>query len=347
MTSPPPSGPDAAASIADTVAVIGAGSIGIAWTIVFASAGIRVRIFEAAPGVRRAAIGEVTNMLGELSEAGLLDEPVATILERVQVVDSLEAAVSGADFVQECVIEDLGVKQQLFAQLDALTDPRVVLASSTSTITASAFAAGLAGRERCLVVHPANPPYFLRVAEVVPASFTAASTVATARALLVRARMTPIVLGREIEGFAFNRLQGAMLREAYCLVRDGVVSAEDIDTLVREGLGLRWSVIGPFTTSELNTRGGLRRHAEVLGPVYARIALERGDDNPWNPDTIEHVATTIERRLPHPGWEDNVRERDRAMMRLASLLRQFDNPLADVRPRREDLAGATPMTAPQ
>ncbi|WJL96346.1 3-hydroxyacyl-CoA dehydrogenase NAD-binding domain-containing protein [Microbacterium sp. ET2] len=250
MTSPPPSGPDAAASIADTVAVIGAGSIGIAWTIVFASAGIRVRIFEAAPGVRRAAIGEVTNMLGELSEAGLLDEPVATILERVQVVDSLEAAVSGADFVQECVIEDLGVKQQLFAQLDALTDPRVVLASSTSTITASAFAAGLAGRERCLVVHPANPPYFLRVAEVVPASFTAASTVATARALLVRARMTPIVLGREIEGFAFNRLQGAMLREAYCLVRDGVVSAEDIDTLVREGLGLRWSVIGPFTTSE-------------------------------------------------------------------------------------------------
>ncbi|WP_141939486.1 3-hydroxyacyl-CoA dehydrogenase [Microbacterium sp. SLBN-154] len=347
MTSPPPARPDAAASVADTVAVIGAGSIGIAWTIIFASAGIRVRIFEAAPGVRRAAMDEVAHMLGELSGAGLLDEPVATVLKRVEVLESLEAAVSGAHFVQECVIEDLGVKQSLFAQLDALTDPRVVLASSTSTITASAFAAGLARRERCLVVHPANPPYFLRVAEVVPAPFTAASTVATARALLLRARLTPIVLGREIEGFAFNRLQAAMLREAYCLVRDGVVSAEDIDTLVREGLGLRWSVIGPFTTSELNTRGGLRRHAEVLGPVYARIAVERGGDNPWNPDTIEHVASTIEQRLPHPAWEDNVRERDRAMMRLASLLQHFDNPLADVRPRREDLAGVTPMTAPQ
>lgn len=347
MTSPSPLRPAVEAEPTDTVAVIGAGSIGIAWTIVFASAGIRVRVFEAAPAVRRAAIDEVAHMLGELSEAGLLEEPVSVVLERVVVLESLEAAVSGADFVQECVIEDLGVKRTLFAQLDALTDPRVVLASSTSTITASAFADGLVGRERCLVVHPANPPYFLRVAEVVPAPFTSDSTVATARALLVRARLTPIVLGREIEGFAFNRLQAAMLREAYCLVRDGVVSAEDVDTLVREGLGLRWSVIGPFTTSELNTRGGLRRHAEVLGPVYARIALERGGDNPWNPDTIEHVATTIEQRLPHRTWEDNVRERDRAMMRLASLLQHFDNPLAEVRPRRDDLAVVTPVTAPQ
>lgn len=347
MTSPSPLRPAVEAEPTDTVAVIGAGSIGIAWTIVFASAGIRVRVFEAAPAVRRAAIDEVAHMLDELSEAGLLEEPVSVVLERVVVLESLEAAVSGADFVQECVIEDLGVKRTLFAQLDALTDPRVVLASSTSTITASAFADGLVGRERCLVVHPANPPYFLRVAEVVPAPFTSDSTVATARALLVRARLTPIVLGREIEGFAFNRLQAAMLREAYCLVRDGVVSAEDVDTLVREGLGLRWSVIGPFTTSELNTRGGLRRHAEVLGPVYARIALERGGDNPWNPDTIEHVATTIEQRLPHRTWEDNVRERDRAMMRLASLLQHFDNPLAEVRPRRDDLAVATPVTAPQ
>ncbi|KAA9106577.1 3-hydroxyacyl-CoA dehydrogenase [Microbacterium rhizomatis] len=332
MTSPPPLGSSTASHVAETVAVIGAGSIGIAWAVVFASAGVRVQMFETAAGVREGALGEVESMLNDLSRAGLLAEPVADVLPRVTMTPTLDAAVEGAGFVQECVIEDIEVKRGLFAELDRLTDRRVVLASSTSTIIASLFAEDLPGRERCLVVHPANPPYFLRVAEVVPAPFTSADAIAKATELLTRVDITPIVLHREIEGFVFNRLQGAVLREAYCLVRDGVISPVDVDTLVREGLGLRWSVIGPFTTSELNTRGGLRRHAEVIGPVYARIGVERGSDDPWTTETIEHVASVIEQRLPHPTWEENVHERDRAMIRLASLLRHFDNPLATPKP---------------
>ena len=88
------------------------------------------------------------------------------------------------------------------------------------------------------------------------------------------------------------------------------------------------SVIGPFTTSELNTRGGLRRHGQVIGPVYARLGVERADENPWTTETIEAVAHEIEQQLPHATWEENVRERDRAMIRLSSLLKLLDNPLA-------------------
>jgi 3-hydroxyacyl-CoA dehydrogenase len=326
MISPPTPEPGAAYS-SRTVAVIGAGSIGIAWAVVFASAGVAVRLFETDEAVRPAALREVQSVLTALSDAGLIAEPVADVLSRVGMRDTLAATVAGADFVQECVIEDIDVKRALFAELDRITPPDVVLASSTSTIMASLFAADVPGRRRCLVVHPANPPYFLRVAEIVPASFTSAEAIESARELLTQVGVTPIVLNREIEGFAFNRLQGAMLREAYCLVRDGILSATDLDTLVREGLGLRWSVIGPFTTSELNTRGGLRRHAEVIGPVYARIGVQRGTDDPWTPETIEQVASEIERRLPHATWEENVRERDLAMIRLASLLRHFENPL--------------------
>ena len=326
MISPPPPGPGAPHSTR-TVAVVGAGSIGIAWAVVFASAGVTVRLFETDATVRRGAIDEVAAILTALSDSDLLAEPIAAVLPRVSVHDSLAAAVVGADFVQECVIEDIEVKRTLFAELDRLTAPDVVLASSTSTIMASLFAADVPGRERCLVVHPANPPYFLRVAEIVPAPFTSVAAIESARELLTRVDITPVVLNREIEGFAFNRLQGAVLREAYCLVRDGIISATDLDTLVRDGLGLRWSVIGPFTTSELNTRGGLRRHAEVIGPVYARIGVLRGTDDPWTPETIETVASEIEGRLPHPTWEENVRERDRAMMQLAALLRGFENPL--------------------
>jgi 3-hydroxyacyl-CoA dehydrogenase len=327
MISPPPLEPVAAHS-SRTVAVIGAGSIGIAWAVVFASAGVAVRLFETDEAVRLAALGEVESVLAALYDAGLMAEPVADMLSRVSMHETLAATVAGADFVQECVIEDIEVKRALFAELDSITPPDVVLASSTSTIMASLFAADVPGRQRCLVVHPANPPYFLRVAEIVPASFTSAQAIESARELLTQVDVTPVVLNREIEGFAFNRLQGAMLREAYCLVRDGILSATDLDTLVREGLGLRWSVIGPFTTSELNTRGGIRRHAEVIGPVYARIGVQRGSDDPWTPETIEQVASEIEQRLPHPTWEENVRERDLAMIRLASLLRHFENPLS-------------------
>ena len=311
----------------DTVGVIGAGSIGIAWAVVATSAGLHARIYDVDASARAAALGIIRSKLSELQDAELLADPVDTVLGRVHVADSLEDVVAGAGYIQESVVEDLDVKRALFADLDRLAPPEVVLASSTSTIMASRFADGLPGRERCLVVHPANPPYVLRVAEIVPAAFTSEAAVATTRELLQRVDIAPVTLKQEIEGFAFNRLQGALLREAYCLVRDGVVSAADIDTLVREGLGRRWSLIGPFTTSELNTRGGIRRHAEVLGPVYARIGLERAAENPWTAETIDRVAREIEEQLPHDSWEENVSERDRAMIRMSSLLRRFHNPL--------------------
>jgi L-gulonate 3-dehydrogenase len=329
MTTEPSPETRSAADAIDTIAVIGAGSIGIAWTIVFACAGLKVRIFEKDPATRGSALAETSLKLGDLSEAGLLEEPIATVLGRISIWDSLEDAVIGAGYVQECVVEDLKIKRALFGELDRLTERHVVLASSTSTMMASRLAVDLPGRERCLVVHPGNPPYFLRVAEIVPAAFTSASAIASTRDLLLRVDMAPILLDREIEGFVFNRLQGALLREAWCLVRDGVISPTDLDTLVREGLGRRWSLIGPFTTSELNTRGGLRRHGEVMGPVYARIGVERADESPWTPETIDRVAREVEEQLPHESWEENVRERDRAMIRLSSLLKRFENPLTE------------------
>lgn len=312
----------------DTVTVVGAGSIGVSWAVVFAISGHTVRLHDIADERRELAVADVASRLRSLDQAELLPESIETVLARISIHATLQEAVEGSVYVQECVIEDLDVKRELFATLDAITPRDVVLASSSSTFVASRFADHLPGRERCLVVHPANPPYFLRIAEIVPAPFTSSRAVDVASSLLVSSDMIPILLGREVEGFVFNRLQGALLREAYCLVRDNVVTPVELDTLVREGLGLRWSLIGPFTTSELNTRGGLRHHARVLGPIYARLGLERGGENPWSAETTEQVAAAIESALPHDSWEENVRERDRGMMQLAAALRHFDNPFA-------------------
>jgi len=158
-------------------------------------------------------------------------------------------------------------------------------------------------------------------AELAPAPFTDLKTIDRARELLSAAGMVPILVGKEDEGFVFNRLQGALLREAYCLVRDGVASAADIDRVVSLGLGRRWAVLGPFATAELNTRGGIERHAQLLGPAYARMGAERGQHDPWTPDLVAHVASTVHESLPSQEWAANVSRRDRALMLLEQARR--------------------------
>jgi 3-hydroxyacyl-CoA dehydrogenase len=216
------------------------------------------------------------------------------------------------------VPERLELKRELFGVLDRLAPAGCAIASSSSFIPASRFAADLPGRERCLVVHPGNPPYLLRVAEVVPAPFTAPAVVERVERLLRSADLAPVRVGREDEGFVFNRLQGALLREAYRLVRDGAATVDEVDRLVRDGLGLRWSVVGPFETVDLNTRGGIGAHAERMGPAYARMGAERGEgDNPWgDPVLVAHVTAERRAALNLRDWPDRVAWRDRELMAL-------------------------------
>jgi len=298
------------------VAVIGGGSIGIAFAVVFASANQQVRLFEP-DGTRRAAVpGLLRARLDDLHAFGLLDEAPDAVARRVSLADDLAQAVENAVYVQECAPEVLELKKELFAALDRLAPPGVVLASASSFIPASAFADALAGRHRILVTHPGNPPFLIRVVEIVPAPFTDAATIEAATALLQSCGMEPVLVHQEVEGFVFNRLQGALLREAYCLVRDGVASVEDVDRIVRDGLGLRWSVIGPFETADLNTQGGIAAHAAKMGPSYARMGAERGQHDPWTPDLVAKVTAERRAQLPLERWAERVAWRDRRLMAL-------------------------------
>jgi 3-hydroxyacyl-CoA dehydrogenase len=298
------------------IAVIGGGGIGVAFAIVFARAGRRVSVFEP-DQARRGAIGAILrSRLRDLRDHGLLDQAPESVQGRVTIADDLAAAVTDAGYVQECAPETLELKISLFAELDRLAPPDAVLASASSAIMASAFAADLPGRRRVLVAHPGNPPFLIPVIELVPAPFTDAASLAVAVELLRSVGMEPVVVRKEVEGFVFNRLQGALLREAYCLVRDGVASVEDVDRIVRDGLGLRWSVIGPFETADLNVPGGIVAHAERMGPAYARMGAERGQHDPWTPDLVARVAAERRAVLPLERWPERVAWRDRRLMEL-------------------------------
>jgi len=303
------------------VAVIGGGSIGVAFAIVFADAGRQVRLFEPDQERRALVPGLVRARLDDLHSHGLLDEAPDAIARRVTIANSLAQAVDRAIYVQECAPEVLALKKELFAELDRLAPQQAVLASASSFIAASAFASDLAGRHRILVAHPGNPPFLIRVVEIVPAPFTDPASVQAATALLQSCGMEPVLVHKEVEGFVFNRLQGALLREAYCLVRDGVASVEDVDRIVRDGLGLRWSVIGPFETADLNTQGGIAAHAAKMGPSYARMGAERGQHDPWTPELVAKVTAERRALLPLDQWAERVAWRDRRLMSLVRYRR--------------------------
>ena len=300
------------------VAVIGAGSIGVAFAIVFARAGWSVRLQD--PDAQRLQLArqEIFSRCSELVTFGLLQETPETLSARVHLFEDLAGAVTDVSLIQECAPERLDLKIELFRQLDRLAPPSAILASSSSALTASSFAQGLPGRGRCLVAHPGNPPYLLPVIEIVPAPFTDAQHVDRALALYTEAGLTPVRLQKEIEGFVFNRLQGALLREAYCLVRDGITSVADIDKVVSQGLGLRWTFMGPFETVDLNTRGGIGSHALKMGPAYARMGAERGQHDPWTADLVAKVEAQRRALVPLENWEERVAWRDRALMERAS-----------------------------
>ncbi len=307
-------------------AIIGGGSIGVAFAVVFCRAGWQVRLHDPDAGRRAAVPGELLDCLHDLQRFGLLDEAPAAIAARLQVCESQAVAVADADLVQECAPEQAELKRQVFAQLEAAAPPQAILASSSSALPASVYASTLASRGRCLVAHPGNPPYLIPVIEIVPAPFTDPATAQRAEALYRQAGLAPVRVRKEVEGFIFNRLQGAVLREAYCLVRDGIADVQDVDTVMRDGLGLRWSFMGPFETVDLNTRGGIASHAIKMGPAYERMGAERGQHDPWTPELVAKVVAQRRAQLALDQWPARVRWRDRMLMRLRRLRRNEPEP---------------------
>ena len=198
----------------------------------------------------------------------------------------------------------------MFAELDRLAAPDAILASSTSTIVASRFTETLQGRHRCLVAHPVNPPHLVPLVELAGAPWTAPETIARAQALYESVGQVPIVVRREIDGFILNRLQAVLLSEAFRLAGEGYVTPQDLDKTLKDGLGLRWSFMGPFETIELNAPGGIPDYCQRYGPSLSRLsaadpAIYQGENlkrilSQWQPLNSDQVAAQMhwrDRRL--------------------------------------------------
>ncbi|HEX2215264.1 MAG TPA: 3-hydroxyacyl-CoA dehydrogenase [Xanthobacteraceae bacterium] len=269
-------------------AMIGSGLIGRAWAGVFARAGWEVTIYDAAQGAVERARELIAASLDEQAQLGLVTDSKAAA-GRVRLAYDLAAALDGADFVQENTPETVEAKRQVFRELDRLAPSDVVLASSTSAIVASRFTEDLGGRARCLVAHPVNPPHLVPLVELVGAPWTTPETIARAKEVYESIGQVPIVVNKEIEGFILNRLQGALLAEAFRLVGDGYVSPQDCDKTLKEGLGLRWSFMGPFETIDLNAPGGMADYCARYTSFYRNLQSAPAPAAVFGPDNVARI----------------------------------------------------------
>jgi len=296
-------------------AIIGTGLIGQGWAIVFARMGWTVRLFDVNAAMLAEARALILQQLRELESQGLVTGADA-IIERVHVAASLADAVKGARYIQENSPEKVDVKRALFSELDAAAEPDAIIGSSTSSIPASQFTEHLAGRHRCLVAHPVNPPYLIPVVELCPAPWTDAAALEGASEVMTDIGQKPVRVRREIEGFILNRLQGALLHEAFRLAKEGIASAEDIDTTVKDGLGLRWSFMGPFETIDLNAPGGIADYCARYGGLYQSIGADQSECVAWEGALVDALEQERRSLLPQEDLGKRRFWRDEKLMRL-------------------------------
>jgi L-gulonate 3-dehydrogenase len=306
------------------VAIVGVGLIGRAWAAIFARAGWNVRLIDPHRPTLEAAPGLIRDELHALARHGLADDPDGAAA-RLTVATNLEDAVAEVEFVQENGPELVEEKKIIFAELDRLAPPDAVLASSTSAITASRFTEMLPGRARCLVGHPVNPPHLVPLVELCGAPWTSPETIDRARQIYREIGQVPVTVNREINGFVLNRLQGALLAEAFRLVGEGYISAEDLDHTVKDGLGLRWSFLGPFETIELNAPGGIPDYCARYTGFYKELAATSAGPEVYQSPNVERVIAT----WPHQPSPERIaaltQQRNQRLAALAAHKRTQSN----------------------
>ena len=297
------------------IAVIGSGLIGRAWSIVFARAKHNVSLFDNQNGAAGKAMEQISQGLDDLKKYGLVNEEPSSVLARIVVCQSMEQAVTNADYVQENTSEDIDTKKQVYSAMDLCAPDHCILASSTSTIQTSLFSEHLKGRHRCLVAHPVNPPHIVPIVEISPGPWTDASVIDKTYEFHKSIGQVPIIVKKEIAGFILNRLQAALLREAWRLVDEDYVSVEDLDKTVKDGLGLRWAFMGPFETIDLNAPGGIADYAARFGSAYADMMQDVKHPN-WDDSLVTKIEKERRDILPFSQHSEKESWRDRRLMKL-------------------------------
>lgn len=310
----------------EDVAVIGAGTMGHGIALTFALEGHDVSLYDADEEMLAASESKVRSVLETFADAGeIRPDEVEAVAGRVERTPSFEAAVEGADFVTEAIVEDLEIKQDVFARLSECAAPDAVLATNTSGLSITEIASATDRPERVVGTHWFNPPYVVPLVEIVYGERTSDESVDATYEFFERLGKTPVRVEKEIPGFIGNRIQLAMAYEAFSLLDRGVASPEAIDRAVKAGFGFRLPLLGVFEKADhsgLDVQYGVEEYLLPdldRGTVPKRSLEERVENGDYGLKTGAGVYD----------WEDTDSERvyesrDEALLALFDLYERFD-----------------------
>lgn len=301
----------------ETFAVIGAGVIGAGWAARALAQGLDVVAWDIAPDWQRKLRAAVDNAWPALIRLDL--HPTASTT-RLRFADSLETVCRDAQFVQESAPERIDVKRSLLARIDSMTDPDVLIASSTSGLLPSDLQADCQHPARIVVGHPFNPVYLLPLVEVLGGRHTAAGSVDRAMAFYTRIGMHPLKVRNEIDGFLSDRLQEALWREALHLVNDDVATTEELDAAITYGPGLRWAIMGTCLAFHMaGGDGGMRQFMRQFGPTL-KSPWTRLEAPELTDELIDKVASGTENQAAGRTVKELERLRDDCLVSILEAL---------------------------
>nr|XP_002131138.1 lambda-crystallin-like [Ciona intestinalis] len=305
------------------VGIIGSGLIGRSWSMLFAGAGYNVVLFDVVQSQLDNALVDIKNQLMKLEEQSLLRGKLTANeqFSLIKVTNDLPEAVKDAVHVQECVPENVDLKKKVFSQMDAAcTTDSTVLCSSTSCILPSNIFTDLPRVSQCIIAHPCNPPYHCPVTELVPHHETNPAVLGKTKLIMEEIGQCPVTLKREVDGFGLNRMQYAIINEAWRLVTDGIMSPEDVDKIFTHGLGMRYAFIGPFETIHLNAEG-TESYMERYRSSIIRVSNSFGPVPTYDGEGLASIAETMNKRIPPNSTELGKRRewRDKQLIALSKL----------------------------
>jgi 3-hydroxyacyl-CoA dehydrogenase len=299
------------------IAIIGTGVIGASWTALFLAKGLQVVATDIAPNAEAALRKFVEAAWPALTRLGL--SPGAS-QSNLKFTADVAQALAGVDLVQENGPERIDFKRKLYAQIDELLPPDVIIASSSSGLTMSEIQSGAASHpERCVIAHPFNPPHLIPLVEIVGGAKTSEATIRRAAEFYTSIGQRTVRLTKEMPGHVANRLQAALAREVYYLVAEGVVSAADVDTALCWGPGLRWGIMGNMMLNHLGGGPGGVEHffQQFSGPMTAW--WKTLGSPALTPEVQKKLIDSVHAEVGSRSVDELAAERDEVLLGLIEL----------------------------